>query len=61
MYEINSEANHNLVYLHNVTLGYVQEIANKKKSANIIIQKKAQKDQFLFTLNSEGRLFKNCV
>ncbi len=31
MYEINFVINHNLVYLHNVILGYVQEIANRKK------------------------------
>jgi len=50
MYEINSEANHNLVYLHNVVLGYVQEIANKKKSANIIIQKKKPRKINFFLL-----------
>jgi hypothetical protein len=31
MYEINFVINHNLVYLHNVILGYVREIANRKK------------------------------
>ncbi len=53
LYEINFEAIHNQVFLHNEVLEYVRGIAKTKKK---------HCDHYLFlllTLNSEGRLFRN--